>query len=107
MRVQMNDGSVYIVLLGVDHGFDNTKDIMVCPGVETRLWSALDTYDEDLVQTNGKRKVVKVSIPNHTYDIFYYSAGWKTIWERPKIKMTLKEIEKKLGYEITLVESNN
>lgn len=92
MKVVCNDGTSYIVLLGVRHNYFNLKneiqDILVDPVTESYDWLVLDHYSDDLYdEYQSKFNIKQIYIPNHPYDIFYINKGWKLIWEREEEKV--------------------
>ena len=111
MKVVLNDDEEYIVLLGARHSYlEKYKDIIV--EVDGDTWDALISYNENLENIHDDTSdfdIKKIYIPNHPTnilksDILKKYSGWQLIWERKsKIKMTLEEIEEKLGFEIELI----
>lgn len=71
-------------------------------------WTALSNYDDDFKNRFADSyDIVKVEVPDHPYYCFDYECSnynSEVVWEEnPVVKMTVSEIEKKLGYKIEIV----
>lgn len=83
----------------------STNFLVACSGDS---WTTLTNYNDDF-----KNKfvpgydIVKVEVPDHPFDCFDYERNdshSEVVWEEnPVVKMTVSEIEKKLGYKIEIV----
>lgn len=85
---------------------DTDRDFLVrCSGDG---WTTLANYNDDFTNKFVDRyDIVKVEVPDHHYDCFDYERdnfNSKVVWEeKTTVKMTVAEIEKKLGYKIEIV----
>ena len=124
MHVITNNGNEYIIISGIEADKQieetNTANIIMVQ-LDGNGWMPFDDYDDDLCYHDPEDDE---SDYDKYYDIktvyaprFYawtlisineYSKDKFTkVWERPRKKMTKAEIEKELGYEIEIVESEN
>ena len=112
MIVTWRDGRKCIVLRDTpEFGklFDTYRNLLVnCYG---KGWTTLSHYNDDFTNKFADfYDIVKVEVPDHPYDCFDYRRNTfnsKVIWEdKTAVKMTVAEIEKKLGYKIEIVSDN-
>ena len=72
-------------------------------------WTTLCNYNDDFTnKIFDGYDIVKVEVPDHPCDCFNHERNnffnGKVVWEEnPVVKMTVSEIEKKLGYKIKIV----
>ena len=90
---------------------NKAKDVIVSMCEDGQLsWENLDSYNDILLVRDDEfnwMDVVKVETVYHPYDLvklFENKNIRSTIFNRDKRKMTVKEIESILGYEIEVVD---
>ena len=102
MRVTLRDGTSRIALIGVHHKFYNSpadaenSNLLVNPIKGSQQWIQLSSYTEDLkcsVPGSEYWDVVTVGVPNHPYDVFYYTDGFTEIWQRDERTPEQKQLD--------------
>ena len=112
MIVTMRDGHECVVLRRVHTQL--CKDIDVFVDIKSRSWFEMNSFDNDFkcwrVPT-GDYDIVKIEQPRHIFDSMNLSKDidkreilWK---ETTTIKLTVAEIENRLGYRIEIVSDKN
>lgn len=91
--------------VGFTNMFNGRNFLVTCSGDE---WVKLANYNNDFTNRFlNTHDIVKVEVPNHPLYCFDYERkdfNSKVIWEeKTAVKMTVAEIEKKLGYKIEIV----
>lgn len=107
MVVETRKGTKLLTFITTDES--NYENLIF---INNTMWIG-DHYNEDLTRYEWKkdnfRDIVKVYIPKNnqkSLEGLLEETNLKLIWDREqKEKMTLAEIEAKLGYKIDLVES--
>lgn len=104
MIVERRDSEKFVILLNCYSGA-LSEDIMV--NERAKNWDWLSSYDDNLkyYSDDSEFDIMKVYQANHPYGIHTFD-NLILIWEReeePK-EMTVKEIEKELGYPIKIVK---
>lgn len=99
MRVETRDGDVYIVLLDTEEG-----SRIVC----NEGWNVLDSYENALIVKRGPRlDIMKVYSMDLNHNLLDFNCKGSLLWQRTELKkMTHKEIETALGYEIEIVKGD-
>lgn len=112
MIVTWRNGKKATVLrdtVGFTNMFQGMNFLVTCSGDG---WVRLANYNNDFTnRTLNTYDIVKVEVPYHPCDCFDYERdnfNSKVIWEEETaVKMTVAEIEKKLGYKIEIVSEED
>ena len=105
MLVKLNNGALCVVM-------DSKEGIVLVEEEERygRYVYYLQHYNENLEYGNGlahedrEYDIVTIYGLSDAYDTLDFSKrGRKVVWERKKRKMTLKEIEERLGMKIEII----
>jgi hypothetical protein len=126
MHVITNNGEEYIIISGIKAcgqiKDNNTASIVMVNMDAYGGWMSFDDYDDDLRfhdpegDEYGEDRCYDIK---EVYSPLYYAwtllsvnnknfiDKFTKVWERPRKKMTKAEIEKELGYEIEIVESED
>ena len=105
MKVVLRNGEEYLLLLNTEEVL-GTYNILIPLCENNSGWLSFDSYNEDLTCEDGYNEydIMKVFTPYCIWTLLYDSF-WDKVWERKdKKKMTIEDIEKELGYEITIVK---
>lgn len=99
----LRDTPKFGILLNTDRNF-----LVRCSGDG---WTTLSNYNDDFTNKFVDiYDIVKVEVPRHPYDCFNYNRytfDSEVVWEKESaVKMTVAEIEKKLGYKIEIVSED-
>ena len=128
MHVITNNGNEYIIISGIE-AYKQIEDTNTANIVMIQLdgsgWMPFDDYDDDLCYHNPEGDeddwdidryydIKAVYTPQYyswtllsVYDKSFISDKFVKVWERPRKKMTQLDIERELGYEIEIVESED
>lgn len=84
------------------------RDLLVpCSG---NSWTTLTNYNDEFKNKFiPSYDIVKVEVPTHPFYCFDYERKdfhSEVVWEESAVKMTVAEIENKLGYKIEIVSDN-
>ena len=107
MIIVNRKGVEYVVIKGMEHGFDSTKDAFM--NISKHTWDGLDFYTNDLLNNNDmpEMDIMEVYLAPHPYciqDIDYERDKRKLLWKREEVKeLTVDEISELLGYKIKVV----
>lgn len=106
MIVETRKGTRLLVMIYQTYGYKEYRFI------NNTMWVDGGHYNEDLTRydfmTDNYRDIMKVYVTenNNSLENMLKDENLKLVWDRErKEKMTLAEIEAKLGYKIDLVES--
>ena len=82
---------------------DFIENVMVSR--DGRTWTKFINYTDNLEnRLMAEYDIVKVELPRYYFGSMDICSERKTIWEeKPVIKMTVSEIEEKLGYKIKII----
>lgn len=99
MKVVTRDGSVYIVLKGIqtdyaDQYYKGVTDLFVNPKLQSYSWTSFEHFDENLCDNQSPEyDIMEVSLPGHPYDIFYQHNGYRVIWTREEKSESQKQLD--------------
>lgn len=120
MIVTLRNGSKYIVLRNITYELDGNKDILAYTNFDQAKtlgfrddgcgWMGFNRYKSNLSHVRDKKwDIVRVESPNNYRGMLdlNYSKVANLLWvERPAVKLTVAEIESRLGYKIEIVSDN-
>lgn len=110
MIVVTRAGIEYIVVKGMEHDFDSTRDLIV--NTSKRTWDGLEFYTNDLLNNSDmpEMDIMEVYLAPHPHcmqSIDYKRDERKLLWKREEVKeLTVDEISKLLGYKVRVVGGN-
>lgn len=106
MIVETRKGTKLLVIIHQTYGYKELRF------VNNTMWVDGGHYNEDLTRydfmTDNYRDIMRVYVSNNDNSLenMLKDENLKLVWDRErKEKMTLAEIETKLGYKVELVES--
>lgn len=118
MIVTMRNGTQYTVIRNMATPYQNADEIFVYTNFnqserltfndDGRGWMPFDDYHNNFTHKRNKRyDIVRVEIANNPFGFMdlKYNVHFRTvIWKEPlAVKLTLAEIEARLGYKIEIV----
>lgn len=108
MIVTRRNGTKMIVFKNTLKSYNKCNDFIT----DTRghRWDPLCFYNQDLTNNTGSKEldIVKVECPVGAYDLGKIDGGCIVLWEEhPAVKLTVAEIEARLGYKIEIVSDTN
>lgn len=112
MLVVLENGMEYTVMLGSVSVHHKHGDIIVHKTAPS--WHRLSNFNQDLSQVSTDccmYSIVAVYLPSYHIDVMnnYDTNKRKLLWERekPKTKLTVEEIEAKLGYKVEIISGES
>ncbi len=111
MHVITKCGKEYVFLIHINATEQSsaTYTDRILVGFNEKNWLNFNKYNNDLTLGEDCFDIQKVYAPKYFRGVFCsvkdYPDEFDLVWKRPeKKKMTLEEVEKKLGYEIEIIE---
>lgn len=106
MRVLLNNGRLYDVFLGVKNScYESEIDLLMQCNGEEHL--SLRIFGEDFnYYCDTEYNIQKIYEPIQPISLKRQlnSKYWNKVWERTSKKMTIKEVEELLGYNIEIID---
>ena len=114
MIVTMRNGSQFTVIRNMAKPWRGSNDILVYGTSRgCRGWMPFTGYSNNMRYNCGDREwdIVKVEVPSHPFGFMHtdYESHLRTlIWaETPAVKLTLGEIEERLGYRVEIISKED
>ena len=104
MIVTRRDGAKRIVFKNTPNIYNKCNDFIT--DTSGHSWDSLCFYNQDLTNNTGFKEfdIVKVECPVGAYDLGNINCKCTVLWkEAPAVKLTVAEIEARLGYKIEIV----
>jgi hypothetical protein len=108
MVVELRNGEVYQVFLNAYSTYENNQTVNTLVDLDEAHWETLNNYRDNLTHVyHSELDVMGVYKSGFYTDVVKPSnyKSWKYTWVRKETKeLTVKEIEKLLGYPVKIVK---